>query len=280
MQSILFRRQGKYVLSDQTLLGALEGIICPTVRTACLVGELRLSLAENSILRNEYVRAEAIVDGIETIDNTHLLVTRLLERKWTAKARIFRFMGKFAAAVDPLRSYLGVRRTFSRSSHCHVVRVLANVYVELQRFASAEQPLDCCLSGMSNSQKTHPRAYNRLLLSKADIEIAQSRYNAAEKTLHQVASSFKIRPPVTQTDQLDHVRTAIAALRIMMHTGQWTKAQTSSTQAFELTESYTSFTKTNYYKGYITQINAMSRVRLAAADFRATASYVQSPVIS
>ena len=276
-QSVFLRRQGNYSASDHLVYKALKQPLRLNVRTTCLVGDLRLSLAENAILRNQYTYAESLVDAIEVAGIPHLLVARLRERKWTTKARIYRFTGRFELAKKPLRSCLGVRKESSRVNQCHIVRPLADIYVELGEYNCAKQLLENCLSNMRGDQKTHTRAYNRLLLSKADLEIAEFRYDNAKSILSQVAGAFKSRPPISQTDQLDHVRTAIASLRIMMRRSTWAEVLKPSTQAIRLTESYSSFTPTNYYKGYLILLRAVSQLHLVEADLKAAAVCVQEP---
>ncbi|KAK3614186.1 hypothetical protein LTR56_027416 [Elasticomyces elasticus] len=283
MQSVALRRQDRYAESDQAIKEAMCGVVPKDVRTTCLIGQLYLSLAENEILRNQY---DSAIRWIEKIDLTSPsraqyqvspLVWQLYEHKWIATGRIYRFQGRFEDAIKVLEPCLGVRRHLPASNTHHVVRQLADVYVELGQPAHAKSLLDKSLGQILQEGKQHSRSYNKLLLSYADAEIASDLPDDAQLLLDKIGQSFEHTKPSTPTDQLDHVRTVIGMTRIAMHKSDWIQVTKLSTEALRLTDIYSSFTPNNYYKGYIRKVQAASHLHLACADMEAAEQCVREP---
>ncbi|KAK3617364.1 hypothetical protein LTR56_025330 [Elasticomyces elasticus] len=283
VQSVALRRQERYAESDQAIEAAMCGVGPKDVRTTCLIGQLHLSLAENAILRNQYDDAIRWVEEIDltippgTHDQVSPLVWQLCEHKWIVTGRIYRFQGRFEDAIKVLRPCLGARRLSSASNIHHIVRQLADAYVELDQPARAKALLDEYLAQILQQGKQHSRPYNRLLLSYADAQIALGRYVDAQALLDEIGQSFERASPSSQTDQLDHVRTAIGMMRIAMHKGAWIQVTERSMEALRLTEVYSSFTPSNYYKGYIRSVRAASYIHLACVDVEAAEQCVPGP---
>ncbi|KAK4897229.1 hypothetical protein LTR49_028039 [Elasticomyces elasticus] len=208
VQSVALRRQERHAESDQKIEEAMYRVDPQDVRTTCLIGQLHLSLADNAILRNQYESAIHWVEEIDlaislgTPDQVSPLVWQLCEHKWIVTGRIHCFQGRFEDAIEVLRPCLAVSHISSVSNTHHVVRQLADAYVELDHPAQAKALLDEHLTKILQQGKQGSSPYNRLLLSYADAEIALGRYVDAHALLDEIEQSFKRTSPVSQTDQL------------------------------------------------------------------------------
>lgn len=274
-QSVILRRLEQYVESDEVINLAIRTFPLEDVRTACFRGLLHLSLAENAILRNQYSTAMEWVDAIEltVAPAEHLqktaLVWHLLEEKWIAMGRIYRYTAQFEKAEEALRPCLNRRRQSSMTNVHHIVRQLADVYVELREYEQAKTLLDHYLGQLREQGKQSSRPYSRLLLSKVDVDIATGDHKNAQALLDEIDQDFGRKPPTTQTEQLDHVRAVIASMRIAMYGDEWDRVLRRSMEALRLANTYSSFTGTNYYKGYILKLRTTAYLSLAHADIAA-----------
>lgn len=274
-QSVILRRREQYVESDEVINLAIRTFPLEDVRTACFRGLLYLSLAENAILRNQYSTAMEWVDAIEltVAPAEHLqktaLIWHLLEEKWIAMGRIYRYTAQFEKAEEALRPCLNRRRQSSMTNVHHIVRQLADVYVELREYEQAKTLLDHYLGQLREQGKQSSRPYSRLLLSKVDVDIATGDHKNAQALLDEIDQDFGRKPPTTQTEQLDHVRAEIASMRIAMYGDDWDRVLRRSMEALRLANTYSSFTGTNYYKGYILKLRTTAYLSLAHADIAA-----------
>jgi tetratricopeptide (TPR) repeat protein len=281
-QSALLRRQLKYDDSDDVIKEALLEINDNNALQIYLLGQLYLSLVENSILRNEHTTALKWLNKIhlpmeESPENIPALMWRLFEQKWTTMGRIHRFMGDFKKAKDVLEPCIGLRQYLASNKLVIIARQLADVYVELGEIESAKMLLDHHLAVLQQKRRQDTIPYAKLLLSYADAELRLGQFDSAEARLEEVRTRFEAHSLTTQTDQLDHVRALIACTRISLHKHKWSEVLEQSTTALRLANQYECFTATNHYKGYIHKVRAISHLQLAQADMQAATECVCEP---
>lgn len=286
VQSTMLRRELRYDDSDRVVQKAISGFHEKfhenNIYESYLLGQLYLSLAENSILRNEHTSALEWLNKINLSTEKDpgkvpILMWRLFEQKWTTMGRTHRFIGDFHKAKEVLKPCLGVRQYLASNKVINIVRQLADVYVELGDFDSVRTLLDYHLELLQQEGREKSKPYHRLLLSYADADLRMGRFGSAQARLDDVKSWFEAHPPNTQTDQLDHVRALIACMRIKLHEGRWSEVLERSTVALQMADHYTSFTATNHYKGYIRKVRAASYLQLAQADMQAASKCVREP---
>lgn len=281
-QSALLRRQLRYDDSDDVIMEALLEINDNNALQIYFLGQSYLSLAENSILRNEHTTA------LERLNKIHLstekgprnipsLLWRLFEQKWTTMGRIHRYMGDFEKAKDALKPCIGLRQHLGSNKLVIVGRQLADIHVELGEIESAKTLLHHHLAILQQKRKQDTIPYTRLLLSYADAELRLGQFDSAEARLEEVRTRFEAHSITTQTDQLDHVRALIACTRISLHKHKWPEVIERSTAALRLANQYECFTATNYYKGYLHKVRAISHLQLARADMETATECVRQP---
>lgn len=281
-QSTILRRHEQYETSDRVLLDAIANSGDDSVYQAYLSGQLFLSLVENSILRNQHSRALDWLNQInlsaeKTPEKVPVLMWRLFEQKWTTMGRIHRFIGDFQKAKEVLEPCLGIRQYIASHRVINVVRQLADVLVELGDCENATKLLDYHLQVLHQEGKAGFKFYNKLQLSYADAELRMGKYDTAQTRLDDVRRWFDTHSLTSQTDQLDHVRTLMVAMRICVYNYHWSDALEWATKALQLTKKYTCFAANNHYKGYIHKVRAVSHLRLAQADMEAAGTCVREP---
>ena len=158
-----------------------------------------------------------------------------------------------------------------------VARQLADIQVELGEIESAKTLLHHHLAILQQKRRQDTIPYTRLLLSYADAELRLGQFDSAEARLEEVRTRFEAHSITTQTDQLDHVRALIACTRISLHKHRWPEEIERSTAALRLANQYEFLTATNYYKGYLHKVRAISHLQLAQADMEAATECVRQP---
>lgn len=281
-QSASLRRQLRYDDSDDVIMEALLDITDNNALQIYLLGQLYLSLVENSILRNEHTTALKWLNKIhisteKSPQNIPALMWRLFEQKWTTMGRVHRYMGDFEKAKDALEPCIGLRQHLGSNKLVIIARQVADVYVELGEIESAKALLDNHLAILQQKNRQDTIPYTRLLLSYADAELRLGQYDSADARLEEVRTRFEAHQVTTQTDQLDHVRALIACTRISLHKHKWSEVLEQSTEALRLANQYACFTATNHYKGYLHKVRAISHLQIAKADMQAATECVREP---
>lgn len=202
------------------------------------------------------------------------ILWQLLEQKWMVLGRLYRYGGRFSDGNNVLKLCLGIRGLSFRNIAV-VLRQLADIHLELNEPHDAKTLLEPHLAELRRLG-AGCRSYYRLLLSYADADILTENFENAQKMLDQVEDHFRRLVPVTPTEQLDHVHSAISLMRIALCTGDWLEGVRRATTALELT-SYPSFLKNNYYKGYIHAARAACCSHLVAKDIDLAKQRVLEP---
>lgn len=175
-QSTMLRRKEQYADSDRIIHNAISNIKDNKVYHVYLSGQLYLSLAENSILRNDRATALEWLNKINLPaqgdpEEVPVLMWRLFERKWTTMGRIHRFTGCFQEAKNVLELCLRARHYVASHNVINIVRQLADVLVELGESDYAMEFLDYHLKLLQQEGKEDSKFCNKLLLSYADAEL-------------------------------------------------------------------------------------------------------------
>jgi hypothetical protein len=233
-------------------------------------------MAENLILRNEYLEAMQQVNRIEGLalsqsQNPHTvppLMWQLTEQKWASAGRIHRARGEFLDARNAFEVCYKFRRLRSPNKIYHIVRQLADMYIELYGHLLAKELLDKWLDQLYRCDREQTGQYQRLSLSYVALEIRMENFSFARSRLDKIRQWFTRHPPVNQTYQLDHVRTEIPAISIAMNDKAWQIVVDCATTALSLAEQYTCFTENNYYKGWVRDARATRYCCLANADLQ------------
>ncbi|KUJ17199.1 uncharacterized protein LY89DRAFT_734181 [Mollisia scopiformis] len=124
--------------------------------------------------------------------------------------------------------------------------------------------------------KQHSKAFRRLAPPLAEAYIRQERLDAAKADLRELLDIFERMAGHDVSDQLNHVRSMIGLARVNWFLARRSEARQTLELALGLTERYRTFTKGNYYIGFInlflSVVNfelhkfAESRLTLASAN--------------
>ena len=249
-QSVLLRAKGDHDQSDDLILDVLNRIVVRDIRSHCLHGRLLLSRAENAILRKDFNKAISYLQQWECKNvpaiGYELQVIRL---KNTVLGRTLRYQGEFARAMECLDTILMTIPT--EGSRYHVMHHLADVYCELNLATKAEELLREDIEKLKSCGKHRSKAFRRLLLPFADAYIGQHKYEEATAVLVQLSDIFNTISGHNVSDQLDHVRSILALLRIAYDGSRWSEALEYSELALDLVQKYETFSKGNFYIGVI-----------------------------
>lgn len=276
MRSMELRKRADYDGSDRVIQDVMNTSISG-IRSKYWLSQLYLSMAENRILQNDYAAAEQWAHRVDVPDRPECespMLWRLLEQKWMFLGRLFRYGGKFSDAKDVLKLCLDNRRLSGRNVTT-VLRQLADIYLELDQPQEAKALLQPYLAKYED-QGAVWTSYYRLLLSYADADIMIGNLEDAQQMLHRIENHFRRRKPISPTEQLDHVRSAISSMRIALSRSDWVEGVQRATAALGLTN-YPSFTENNCYKGYIHAARAACCSHLAASDIELAKQRVLEP---
>lgn len=234
------------------------------------VAQLLFSLTENSLLRNEFEYAYAHVNRVTWLpdedDRWSTLMLRLTHAKYSVLGRVLRYKGDFEQARDVLEKCLNIGQGARMLNQDNIRRHLADVYCELGKTEMVFEMLRPRLDELEGEQREHSRVYRRLALPYADACARNGHSDTALRLWRMISDHFRKQPATNSTDELDHLRTAIALICWAHETQPLGTLIAMITDALDMIARYQSFTEPNYYKGLLLQARGHACERLARAD--------------
>lgn len=247
-KSVALRMKGAPYQSEAMILETLEAEITTDIRTRCCYGRLLLSNTENAIQQEQFKEAVFYLDKVPTSEaSPSAFEVQILRLKSTVHGRLSRYKGDFSHAVECLTLCLQtVKNSSARYHHKHH---LADVYCELGHPDKAQALLVDDIQSLATTKRQHSKAVRRLQLPWAEACILQRDFEKAESILEQLEETFGILSDKDVTDHLGHVRSTFGLLRIHYLCCRWNKALEWTDKAFELMQTYKSFSAKSFYKG-------------------------------
>lgn len=274
----------KLPLSDEIAFRAIEDAKAPgeiDASSRYALAQLYFSLTENSLLRNDLDLALTHVNQVNWLPDAGevwpTLMLRLAHAKFSVLGRVLRYRGEFAEARGVLENCLRIGQGARMLNGDNIRRHLADVYCELGEMAKALELLRPRLDKLKSDGREHSRVYRRLSLPYADACTQSGDLEAALQLWRAVDDHFNQYPATNSTDELDHLRTAIALIRVSSNAEPAEVLSRRITNALELIAAYPSFTEPNYYRGLLLQARAQIYDRLARADRQSAASCDTGP---
>lgn len=249
--SRILQWSGKYEAADEFAVNALKGVDSTNVREHCLIGLIQLSMVDSSMLRKDYLEATARLGLWEPYnkDEVSYFELELLGRRQCVFMRLYRYTGNFEAAAACF--HFIPRSTQQTLDLAHYAATLC----ELNKAADAERLLRCNLELQKFSDK--PRKQRLLLLPLAEALLLQKKFEEASQIFRNLDQMFRSLSEPNITNQLLHVSVVIGLLRIACGHRDWTGATFWVDEAFRLTQTYNSFSSTNFYVGVLWRFCAL-----------------------
>ena len=279
-QSYLLREKCQYEESDRVSQAAIDAYAATDVRTACGIGHLYLSKAENAILRNDLEGARRCADMFDLpteLTSQSDMTWHMARLKWTVNARICRFSGQFEEAKRYLEICLKYCRNQDSTKAPYVLRLLADVFCELKCPETAEQLLKAPLEENPPCDGRMSTTCRRLTTSLANSIAQQGRFDEALTYVQDVEAHYDQQQASNPTNELEHFYTKTMHMIIAFHMANFDESLRVAGQALDLAERYRSFRPNNFYRGFVLRYRAMIRLQQANQDVTEAANCVAQP---
>ena len=267
VKSLLHRKAFRVDESTVVAQQCLERAIGSSQNTGRLAQylsvSLRLSLAENAILRNDFRAAlELATTALECFSQDADRPGDLVRQAQTVIGRTARYQGRFHDAEYTFRVCGDFSENVSKVAVSHLKRQLADMLTEQGCLDEAGQVLDAQLSSVEDGTKT----YRRLLLARGDVYMRSDRAAEARTIFERIDEYFCAETPLEPADQLDHVHARIKLIAICKREGKLDEIEPLATGTLEFMAEYRSFTSSNFYKRVVLNYRAGAALARAAAD--------------
>lgn len=262
-RSVSLRAMGDHDQSDRVLDSIMQTTSTDgtDMRLHCAHGRLRLSRAENAMLRKDFSQAAEYLICWEVRNSPPSeLELQIVLLKNTVIGRLERYQGRFEEARNSLEECL--KTVPGRESRYHIMHHLADVYCELWAPEEAEKLVLRETQQLRAQGRQGSRAFRRLMLPLAEAYILQRRYPEADVALQELITIYRGMADPDVADQLGHVRSSIGQARIRWYTAQYSEAHDSLEGALALTAKYGTFSKGNFYIGVIYLFLSVVKVEL------------------
>lgn len=239
-------------------------------RLNALHGHLWISLLETQLQLNDYGDSRStIAEGDWTVLQEQCqsaMEVRVTRRKWLLLSKMLVSEGDFPRARDCLKDCLN---SLNQLGHIlpddmiryRVISALCDVYSNLGDFCSAHSIIAVEIEKLS-VKDVLPKSYRRLLVSALEIDIARKSYDEAHAKVRTLEHKFSSINKLDSSDELLHIRTVVAAGRVLHLQGRFREAIRRWESVLALIKKYRTFRDEGFTYAFTRLSIGLSYLRL------------------